>query len=57
MVRTAKEFAVHADEVVKGIDSLYLPVEDVLVEPDGIEVSPKILETLQIHLIKRLFDL
>ena len=43
-------------KVVKGITSLYLPAEDVLVEPKDIEVSPRIHETLQVRMVKRRFD-
>ena len=46
----------HADRAVKGITSLYLPAEDVLIEPDDIEASQRIKDTLQIHMIKRFFD-
>ena len=56
VIDTPKEFAEHAEKVVKGITSLYLPAEDVLVEPDDIEVSPRIHETLQVHMVKRRFD-
>ena len=48
-----KEFAEHAEKVVKGITSLYLPAEDVLVEPDDIEVSPRMHEMLEVHMVKR----
>ena len=51
-----KQFAEHADKAVKGITSLYLPAEDVLIEPDNIKASPRIKDTLQIHMIKRFFD-
>ena len=36
---TPKPFAEHADNAVKGITSLYLSAEDVLIEPDDIEAS------------------
>ena len=49
-------FAEHADKSIKGIKSFYLPAEVVLIEPDDIEESPKIKETLQIHMVKRFFD-
>ena len=53
---TPKSFAEHPDKAVKGITSLYLPAEDVLIEPDDIEASPRIKGTFQIHIIKRFFD-
>ena len=49
-------FAEHADKSIKGITSFYLPAEVVLIEPDDIEESQKIKETLQIHMVKRFFD-
>ena len=51
-----KQFAEHADKAVKGITSLHLPAEDVLIEPDDIEACPRIQETLKIHMIKWFFD-
>ena len=54
--RHAKQFAEHADKAVKGITSLYLPAEDVLIGPGGIEACPKIQESLPILMIKRFFD-
>ena len=44
VIGTTKQFAEHADRAVKGITPSYLPVEDVLVVPDDIEVSPRIKE-------------
>ena len=51
-----KQFAEHTDNVEKGITSLYLPAQDVLIQPGDIEVFPRIKNTLQIHMIKRFFD-
>ena len=53
---TPKPFVEHADKVVKDITPLYRPAEDVFIEPDDIEASPRIKDTLQIHMIKRFFD-
>ena len=47
-----KQFADHPDKSIKGIALLYLPAEEILNEPDNIEESPKITETLQIHMVK-----
>ena len=46
----------HTDKAFKGATYLYLPAEDVLIEPDKIKASPRIKDTLQIHIIKRFFD-
>ena len=56
VIDTPKPFVEHADKAVKGINSLYLSAKDVLIEPDDIEVSPGIKDTLSIHMIKRFFD-
>ena len=50
-----KQFAEHTDKVEKGITFLYLPAQDVLIEPSHIEVFPRITNTLQIHMIKQFF--
>ena len=46
----------HTDKAFKGATYLYLPAEDVLIEPDNIKASPRIKDTLQIHIIKRFFS-
>ena len=56
IIGTSKSFAEHAYKAVKGITSLYLPAEDVLIEHQDIEASPRIKDILQIHMIKRFFD-
>ena len=56
VIDTPKPFADHADKAVKGITSLYLPAEGVLIEHEDIEASPSIKDILQIHMIKRFFD-
>ena len=50
VIDTPKPFAEHADKAVKGITSLYLSTEEVLIEPDDIEVSPRIEDIIQIHM-------
>ena len=39
----------------QGKTSLHFPAEDVLTEPDDIEASSRIKDTLQIHMIKLFF--
>ena len=46
----------HVNKAAKGITFLYFPAEDVLIELDNIKTSPRIKDTLQIHMIKRFFD-
>ena len=45
-----------AEKVVQVKTSMYLHAEDVLIEPGNIEASPRIEDTLQIHMIKRFFN-
>ena len=56
VVNTPKQFAEYEERSVKGIAFLYLPTEEVLKEPDNIESSPSITGTLQIHMVKIIFD-
>ena len=51
-----KPFAKYANKAVKGITSLYITAQDVLIEPDDIEASPRIKDKLQIDLSKQFFD-
>ena len=55
VIDTLKPFAEHADKADKDITSLYLLVEDVLIEPYDIEAFPRIKDTVQTHIIKRFF--
>ena len=56
LIDTPKQFAEYTERSVKGITSLFLPIEEILKEPKDIESSPRITYTLQIHMVKRLFD-
>ena len=56
IINGPKEFADYAEKRVNGIHSLYLPVSDVMVEPEDISNAPKIPETLKIHKVERCFD-
>ena len=56
VIDTPTPFMEHAGKAVKGITSIFLPAEDVLIEPEDIEASPRIKDTLQIHMVKRFFD-
>ena len=51
VIDTPKQFAEYAERSVKGITSLHL-----LKEPEDIESSPRITDTLQIHMVKIFFD-
>ena len=55
VIDTPTQFVQYAERSVKGITSLYLPTEEVLKELEDIENSPKITDTLQIHMVKRYF--
>ena len=56
VIDNPKQFAEHADKSIKVITSLYQSAEEVLIEPDDIEESSKIKETLQIHMVKGFCD-
>ena len=56
LIKSAEEFSNHANKVVNGITSLYLPESDLLAEPDNIEEAPKIPETLSVHMLGRNFN-
>ena len=56
ILNSAKEFADYAQGRIKGINSLHLPVSDVMEEPRGIDEAPKIPEILKIHKVERCFD-
>ena len=56
-VSTPKEFSDAAQQLVPCITSVYLPLSKILEEPDDINEAPKIPETLQIHKIKRGYNL
>ena len=55
LIDTPKPFAEHVNKAAKGITSLCLPAEDVLIEPGDIEVSLIIKGIFQIHMIERYF--
>ena len=55
-INGAKSFAEHADHCINNITSLYLPLQNVLEEPDGIESAQKIPSTLQVHRVVRNFN-
>ena len=49
IIKDAKEFAEYADKAIKGISSLYMSSDDVIVEQEEIKTAPKIPEILKIH--------
>ena len=55
VIDAPQQFADQADQMITGITSLYL-LEEVLVEPEDIEKAPRIKDTLQVHMVKKLFD-
>lgn len=56
VIDTPKQFADYAQQSIKGLTSLYLPAAEVMAEPVGIDLAPKIPETLQVHMVRRLFN-
>ena len=55
-IRNAEEFSNYANKVVNGITSIYLLEGEQLTEPEDIDNSPKILETLSIHKLVSVFN-
>ena len=56
-ITNVEHFAVHADAILNGIKSLYMPTDEVLEEPEDIQnSSPRIYCTLEVHKIARSFS-
>ena len=49
LINDAKEFVEYADKTIKGISSLYMSSDDIIVEQEEIKTAPKIPEILKIH--------
>ena len=49
LIKNAKGCAEYANKAINGITSTYVPINELLKEPDNIEGNPKIPETLSIH--------
>ena len=49
IINDVKEFAELADKTIKGISSLCILSDDVIIEQEEIKTAPKIPETLKIH--------
>ena len=56
VINSPKEFAEHANEVVPSISSLYLPVKEMMDEPEEISNAPSIAGTLKIHKVERKYN-
>ena len=56
LIKNAKDFAEYANKTINGITSIYMPINELLMEPENIENTPKILETLSIHKVARNFN-
>ena len=55
-IKNAEHFASYADSILNGITSLYMPLEELLTEPKSVSKAPKILGTLEVHMIRRTFN-
>ena len=53
LIKYAKDFAEYANKTISGITSIYMPMYELLTEPDNIENALKILETLSIHKVTK----
>ena len=47
IINDAKEFAEYAPKTIKGISTLYMSSDDLIVEKEEIKTAPKIPETLK----------
>ena len=56
MIKNAKDFAEYTNKTISSITSIYMPMYELLTEPDNIENAPKIPETLSIHKMTRSFN-
>ena len=56
-INTAEEFAAEASKGVPSIKSLYLSREDEIIEPSFVKNAPAIKRTLDVHHIKRDYNL
>ena len=55
-IGSAEHFASYANKIITDISSLYMPLNEVLTEPDCVENAPKIAGTLEVHKIRRTFN-
>ena len=56
IIRNAKHFASHPNSILKSITSVYMLLEDVLVDPESVNNAPRIPGTLEVHKISRSFN-
>ena len=55
-IRNAHEVSDYANKVVSGINCIYLPEDQLTIEPADIDAAAKIAETLTIHKLTRGFN-
>ena len=56
VINSPEEFANYAAELMPSISSLYLPMEQILEEPDNVVTAPAIPGTLKVHKVVRKFN-
>ena len=49
VINRAKDFAEYANKIINGISCLYLAENEIMAEPQDIEMPPKIPGTLKFH--------
>ena len=52
-VDSQKDLAMHARHLIQSTTTLYLPKREIFEEPAGIKNAPYIIDTLDVHKIKR----
>ena len=55
-INVAKDFAEYANKIINGISCLYLTKNEIMAEPQHIETSPKIPQTLKVHNVLRTYN-
>ena len=53
LIKNAKDFLEYVNKNINDITSIYMPINELLTEPDNIENAPKIPETLSFHKVTR----
>ena len=56
MINGAVDFAEYANKIINGISCLYLTKNEIMAEPQHIETSPKIPQTLKVHNVLRTYN-
>ena len=56
LIKNTKDFVDYVKKTINGIISIYIPVNELLTEPDNNEKAPKIPEIISIHKVDKKFQ-